>query len=299
MDVKKLISLLSGFNLPSGKLLFYVYATFIISQQPEQSMNNIEQLITLMERLRTPKTGCPWDLKQTNASIAAYTLEETHEALEAIERGDMDNLKEELGDLLFHIVFHSRIAEEQGDFNFDQVVEGIVAKMTYRHPHVFDQNHQSNTDEETLKQQWQDLKAKEKVSSSIAATRFGQSSISQSAIKRAVSLQQEAAEFGFDWPELSLVIDKLDEEVAELKQAIDSNNLKEISDELGDVLFVCLNIARHLKIEAEMSLRHTNQKFIRRFDYVKQQMQSSDINMSQQALDQMETFWQQSKSVVG
>jgi ATP diphosphatase len=244
-------------------------------------------------------------LKQTNASIAAYTLEETHETLDAIERDDMNNLKEELGDLLFHIVFHSRIAQERGEFDFDQVVEGIVAKMTYRHPHVFDQNHQANTDEETLKQQWQELKAKEKekekekASLGVASTHFGQSSSSQSAIKRAINLQQEAAEYGFDWPELSHVIDKLDEEVIELKQAIESGDLTHVSDELGDVLFVCLNIARHLKIEGEMSLRHTNQKFIRRFDYVKQQMQSADINMSQQVLDQMEAFWQQSKSVVG
>ncbi|MFT4650060.1 MAG: ATP diphosphatase [Polaribacter sp.] len=262
-------------------------------------MTSIEKLLTLMESLRTPKTGCPWDLKQTNASIAAYTLEETHEALDAIERDDMDNLKEELGDLLFHIVFHCRIAQERGAFDFEQVVEGIVTKMTYRHPHVFDQNHEASTDEETLKQQWQDLKAKEKVSSGAASAHFGHNSISQPAIKRAVSLQQEAAEYGFDWPKLSLVIDKLDEEVLELKQAIESGDLKHASDELGDVLFVCLNIARHLKIDAEMSIRHTNQKFVRRFDYVKQQMQSSDINMSQQALDQMEAFWQQSKSVVG
>lgn len=262
-------------------------------------MNSIDKLLTLMERLRTPKSGCPWDLKQTNASIASYTLEETHETLDAIERDDMENLKEELGDLLFHIVFHSRIAQERGAFDFDQVVEGIVTKMTHRHPHVFDQNHQANTDEESLKQQWSDLKAKEKESSGITSAPFGQSSASQSAINRAITLQQEAAEFGFDWPELSLVIDKLDEEVIELKQAIESGDLKHASDELGDVLFVCLNIARHLKIEAEMSLRDTNQKFIRRFDYVKQQMQSSELNMSQQALDQMEAFWQQSKSVVG
>ena len=131
------------------------------------------------------------------------------------------------------------------------------------------------------------------------STLFGQSSCSQSAIQRAINLQQEAAKYGFDWPELSHVIDKLDDEVMELKQAIENGDLTHISDELGDVLFVCLNIARHLKIEGEMSLRHTNQKFIRRFDYVKQQMQSADINMSQQALDQMEAFWQQSKSVVG
>lgn len=262
-------------------------------------MNNIKKLTDLMTALRTPETGCPWDLKQSNASIASYTLEETHEALDAIERDDMSNLKEELGDMLFHIVFHARIAQERGEFDFDQVVEGIVTKMTNRHPHVFDQNHDADTDEETLKQQWQDLKQKEKGATTVRPTRFGQDSAAQSALNRAISVQREAAEYGFDWPELRLVIDKLDEEVEELKQAIDSGDLTHISDELGDVLFVCLNIARHLKIDAEMSLRHTNQKFIRRFDYVKQQMSSSDINMSQQALDQMEAFWQQSKSVVG
>jgi ATP diphosphatase len=266
-------------------------------------MNNIEKLTNLMAALRTPETGCPWDLKQSNASIASYTLEETHEALDAIERDDMTNLKEELGDMLFHIVFHARIAQERGAFDFDQVVEGIVTKMTHRHPHVFDQNHiartDTKTDEETLKQQWLELKAKEKTTTGVKSVRFGHDSAAQSAINRAISLQQEAAKFGFDWPELGLVIDKLDEEVGELKQAIDSGDLTHISDELGDVLFVCLNIARHLKIEAEMSLRHTNQKFIRRFDYVKQQMQASDIKMNQQALDHMEAFWQQSKSVVG
>ena len=262
-------------------------------------MNNIDKLTNLMAALRTPETGCPWDLKQSNASIACYTLEETHEALDAIERDDMSNLKEELGDMLFHIVFHARIAQERGEFDFDQVVQGIVTKMINRHPHVFDQNHSTSKDEETLKQQWQDLKQKEKNASGSKSTRFGQDSASQSAINRAISVQREAAEYGFDWPELRFVIDKLDEEVGELKQAIDDGDLTHISDELGDVLFVCLNIARHLKIEAEMSLRDTNQKFIRRFDYVKQQMRSSDIDMSQQVLDQMEAFWQQSKSVVG
>ena len=263
-------------------------------------MNNIEKLTGLMAELRQPETGCPWDMKQSHASIACYTLEETHEALDAIERDDMDNLKEELGDMLFHIVFHCRIAEERGAFDFAQVVDGIVAKMTRRHPHVFDRNHSANTDEKALKQQWQTLKQQEKaVSQAKDEPRFGQNSRALSALSRATSLQQEAAEYGFDWPNLSLVIDKLDEEVIELKQAIASGDLAHISDELGDILFVCLNIARHAKIEAEMSLRNANQKFIRRFDYVKQQMQACGIDMHEQALEQMETFWQQSKSVVG
>ncbi|MFT5657312.1 MAG: ATP diphosphatase [Gammaproteobacteria bacterium] len=264
-------------------------------------MNNIEKLTSLMAALRTPETGCPWDLKQSNSSIAAYTLEETHETLDAIERDDMENLKEELGDMLFHIVFHARIAEERGAFDFVQVVDAIVEKMTRRHPHVFDQNHTADTDEETLKRQWQTLKQKEKVDTQAIRGEpgFGQDSSSQSALNRATIIQNQAAEYGFDWPNLGLVIDKLDEEVLELKQAIESGDLAHVSDELGDVLFVCLNIARHAKIKAEISLRSTNQKFIRRFDYVKQQMQASGINMSQQELEQMESFWQQSKSVVG
>jgi len=260
-------------------------------------MSNIEDLIEVMKALRDPDNGCPWDIKQTSASIASYTLEETHETLDAIERGDMDNLKEELGDLLFHIIFHARIAEENNLFNFSDVVEGIVTKMKRRHPHVFESDRSNQISDEALSVQWQSLKKEEKSDSPESA--FGANSAALSAIDRARVLQSEAAEFGFDWPHITHVIDKLEEEMLELKLAIKTDNSDEISDELGDMLFVCMNIARHAKVNAEMALRKTNQKFINRFAYVSGQMNIAGIEMNQQQLDRMEFFWQQSKSIVG
>lgn len=260
-------------------------------------MNSINDLIELMRELRDPQSGCPWDIRQTSASIAPYTLEETHEALDAIERNDMENLKEELGDLLFHIVFHARIAEEQGHFNFEDIVYGIVNKMKRRHPHVFDAHRSSPVNEEDLGEQWQALKKQEKP----VRTQFdfGADSASLSAISRTNVLQADAAELGFDWPHISAVMDKLEEETKELKAAIEANRPDQISDELGDLLFVCMNIARHTKVNAEMALRSTNRKFINRFEYVIEQMQSAGIEMNQQQLQDMEYFWQQSKSIVG
>lgn len=260
-------------------------------------MSSIDDLINVMKALRDPNHGCPWDIKQTSASIASYTLEETHEALDAIERDDMDNLKEELGDLLFHIIFHARIAEENHLFDFNDVAEGIVNKMKRRHPHVFEADRSNQISDEALSLQWQSLKNEEKSGSPDSA--FGASSASLSAINRAKVLQGEAAEFGFDWPHIANVVDKLEEEMNELKLAIESGNSDAISDELGDLLFVCMNIARHAKVDAEMALRRTNRKFINRFNYVSEQMKSAGIEMDSQQLDRMEYFWQQSKSIVG
>lgn len=260
-------------------------------------MSSIDDLIDVMKALRDPIHGCPWDIKQTSASIASYTLEETHEALDAIERDDMDNLKEELGDLLFHIIFHARIAEENHLFDFNDVAEGIVNKMKRRHPHVFEADRSNQISDEALSLQWQSLKNEEKSGSPDSA--FGASSASLSAINRAKVLQGEAAEFGFDWPHIANVVDKLEEEMDELKLAIESGNSDAISDELGDLLFVCMNIARHAKVDAEMALRRTNRKFINRFNYVSEQMKSAGVEMDSQQLDRMEYFWQQSKSIVG
>jgi MazG family protein len=260
-------------------------------------MSSIDDLIEVMKALRDPDNGCPWDIKQTSASIASHTLEETHETLDAIERGDMDNLKEELGDLLFHIIFHARIAEENNLFNFSDIVEGIVTKMKRRHPHVFESERSNQISDEDLSVQWQSLKKEEKSGSPESV--FGANSAALSAINRAKVLQNEAAEFGFDWPHITNVIDKLEEEMHELKLAIETDNSDEISDELGDLLFVCMNIARHAKVNAEMALRKTNRKFINRFDYVSEQMKIAGVEMNRQQLDRMEFFWQQSKSIVG
>lgn len=260
-------------------------------------MNNIDDLLELMKALRDPETGCPWDIRQSSASIAKYTLQETHETLDAIERGDKQNLKEELGDLLFHIVFHSRIAEENGDFNFIDVVESIVNKMQRRHPHVFGKDRGKKLDEATIKSQWQAMKAAEKPNR--PSDEFGDDSANLSAIHRAERLQHQAAEFGFDWPDIQPVLDKLDEELCELRESIATGDSEAIEDELGDLMFVCVNIARHRKINAEMALRRTNQKFIRRFEYVVEQMRLAGQPLNQQQLEQMEQFWQTSKSIVG
>jgi len=260
-------------------------------------MSAIENLLQVMKDLRHPDNGCPWDIRQTSASIAGYTLDETHELLDAIERDDTQNLKEELGDLLFNIVFHARIAEEQGQFTFDDVAQGITDKMLRRHPHVFGDTRDQEFNDETLSQQWQTLKQQEK--SNQARPELGEDSGSNSAIYRARQIQKDAAVFGFDWPDISPVFDKLEEELAELKHAFSTGDSRAISDEIGDLMFVCINLARHARVNAEMSLRNTNQKFLRRFAYVQQQMANAGIEMDQQQLEQMEYFWQESKSTVG
>jgi len=260
-------------------------------------MSAIENLLQVMKDLRHPDSGCPWDIRQTSASIAGYTLDETHELLDAIERDDTQNLKEELGDLLFNIVFHARIAEEQGQFTFDDVAQGITDKMLRRHPHVFGDTRDQEFNDETLSQQWQALKQQEK--SGQAKSGLGDDSGSNSAIYRARQIQKDAAAFGFDWPDISPVFDKLEEELAELKHAFSTGDSQAISDEIGDLMFVCINLARHARVNAEMSLRNTNQKFLRRFAYVQQQMANAGIEMDQQQLEQMEHFWQESKGTVG
>ena len=260
-------------------------------------MSAIENLLQVMKDLRHPENGCPWDIRQTSASIAGYTLDETHEVLDAIERADTENLKEELGDLLFNIVFHARIAEEQGQFDFDDVAQGITDKMLRRHPHVFGDTRNRQLSDETLSQQWQALKQAEKAG--LEKPDMSVDSGSNSAMYRARQIQKEAASFGFDWPDINPVFDKLEEELAELKYAFSTGDSNAISDELGDLMFVCVNLARHARVNAEMSLRGTNQKFLRRFAYVQQRMQDAGIEMNQQQLETMEQFWQESKTKVG
>jgi ATP diphosphatase len=267
-------------------------------------MSAIRNLLRVMEDLRNPETGCPWDIRQTSQSIAGYTLDETHELIDAIERDDTDNLREELGDLLFNIVFHARIAEEKGQFDFDDVAQGITDKMLRRHPHVFGDARDQQWSDETLSRQWQALKNEEKSRQQRGArgkasqAADADASSANSAIYRARQIQQDAAELGFDWPDINPVFDKLEEELGELRQAFATGDKDAISDELGDLMFVCVNLARHARVNAEMSLRRTNRKFQRRFAYVRQQMNAAGIEMQQGQLEQMERFWQESKSRV-
>ena len=260
-------------------------------------MTAIDDLLQVMENLRDPDTGCPWDIRQTSQSIAGCTLDETHELIDAIERSDSENLKEELGDLLFNIVFHARIAEERGEFDFNDVAQGISDKMRRRHPHVFGDARDRELSDETLSRQWLAIKQQEK--SARPAVGLGDDSGANSAIYRARQMQKDAATYGFDWPDIKFVFEKMEEELAELKQAFSEGDKEAISEEIGDLMFVCVNLARHAKVNAEMSLRNTNLKLQRRFAYVQQKMSAAGIEMEQQQLEQMERFWQEAKSHVG
>lgn len=259
-------------------------------------MTTLKDLTTLMAALRHPKSGCPWDIKQAAQSIASYTLEETYELLNAIENGDIENQKEELGDLLFHIVFYAQIATEQNQFDINDVIQTIVEKMTRRHPHVFETDHDNQLGDEELKLQWESHKQADKETPARVLDAVDHK---LPAMMRAQKLQDAAAEFYFDWPEVMPVLDKIEEEIAELREAMQTENQDHIKAEMGDVLFACINLARHVNVDAESALRQTNEKFIRRFDYVVQQMQNSGIEFSPDQLNQMEQFWQQSKKVTG
>ncbi len=214
-----------------------------------------------MGQLRDPKSGCPWDIKQNFRSIAPYTIEEAYEVADAIEQNDMNGLKSELGDLLFQVVFHAEMADEAGLFNFDDVVDAISKKMIERHPHVFEVGSPKlNSDEQT--EAWEKAKSKNKESviDGIANN--------LPELLKAVKLTRYAAVIGFDWPGIDQVFDKLTEEVDELKEAIESGNQSHMEEELGDILFVVANLARHLKVDPSSALRRTNQKFEKRFRMV-------------------------------
>ena len=251
-----------------------------------------------MARLRDPKTGCPWDVKQDFASIAPYTIEEAYEVADAIARGDMDDLRDELGDLLFQVVFHAQMARENNNFTLDDVINGICDKMERRHPHVF------GTDEQIAagvqSGDWEKHKEAERAKK--AEKKLGNPSLLDGIartlprLKRAQKLQDRAARVGFDWPDLGPVFDKLDEEVAELKEALYTpENTEHIADELGDILFVCTNLARKLNVDAEGALERSNIKFERRFAYIEKCLAEQNITLDEAGLDLMERYWVEAK----
>ncbi len=251
----------------------------------------IDRILTIMAALRAPETGCPWDLQQDFESIAPYTLEEAYEVVDAIERGDMADLQDELGDLLLQVVFHAQMAEEAGLFTFDDVAAGISDKMTRRHPHVFAD--QTDTTAEAVAQSWDDIKAAEKEASE---SLLDDVPIPLPALSRAVKLQKRAARIGFDWTEPAPIFDKLDEELRELRDAMQHGDPDAIEDEYGDVLFVIANLARHLDIDPEKALRRGNAKFTRRFQSVERQARAENDNLSAFSLDALEVFWQRAKA---
>jgi len=248
-----------------------------------------------MSALREPETGCPWDIKQTFKSVVPYTLEEAYEVADAIENGDMTELKSELGDLLFQIVFYAQMAKEQGEFDFDDVVDAVSDKLINRHPHVF--AGEDCKDEKSLHEAWEKTKSEERdeQANTGKATMLDGVAKALPALKRAQKLQKRASRVGFDWQEVEPVLDKLDEEILELREAMLKNNQSSIFEEAGDVLFSCVNLARHLDVDAEESLRGCNQKFEKRFGYIEKLLSQSNKTFQSCSLKELEALWQEAK----
>ncbi|MEX0956346.1 MAG: nucleoside triphosphate pyrophosphohydrolase [Rhizobiaceae bacterium] len=266
---------------------------------------DISRLIEIMAALRTPVTGCPWDLEQDFSTIAPYTLEEAYEVADSIQRGDMDDLREELGDLLLQVVYHARMAEEDGAFAFDDVVEGITTKMIRRHPHVF--GDEAARSAGMAKGMWEKIKAEEKAEKRARRTARGLSPedhgkgyldgvpVAHTALTRALKLQEKAAKVGFDWGAAGPVLDKIEEEIGELRAAIETGAKAGTEDEMGDVLFAVVNLARHLGIDPETALRGTNEKFRTRFHAVEAGLKEGGSSLEAASLDEMEALWQAAK----
>ena len=254
----------------------------------------IERLRTIMARLRDPDGGCPWDLQQTFATIAPYTIEEAYEVADAIERGDLGDLKEELGDLLLQVVFHARMAEEAGAFAFDDVADAISAKMVRRHPHVLGDARFADGAEQSAS--WETLKAGERAAKGTdRAGVLDDVPPGLPALLRAVKLTRRAARVGFDWPSADQVLDKLREELAELEVEIAAADHAKAREEFGDLLFVMANLARKLDIDPEDALRAANAKFIRRFHHIESRLADAGRKPEDSDLTEMDALWDEAK----
>lgn len=252
----------------------------------------INRLLSIMSRLRDPNGGCPWDLEQSFGSIAPYTIEEAYEVADAIEREDMNDLRDELGDLLFQVVFHAQIAKERGAFAFDDVVNAICDKMERRHPHVFGDARIENAAEQTIA--WDEHKRRERAMSSQSV--LDDVPLALPALTRANKLGKRAAEVGFEWPDTHGALDKVAEEVEELRAELSgSPDLARISNEMGDLLFSLVNVCRYMKIDPEASLRNANAKFERRFRYVERRLQERGTSPEQATLEEMDALWEEGK----
>ncbi|WP_299545875.1 nucleoside triphosphate pyrophosphohydrolase [uncultured Tateyamaria sp.] len=254
----------------------------------------IERLLEIMRRLRDPETGCPWDIEQTFRTIAPYTIEEAYEVADAIERGDWAELEGELGDLLLQSVYHTAMGEEAGHFSFQSVVTNISNKMVDRHPHVFgDESRDKSADQQT--RDWEAIKAAERAGKAQQGALDG---VAQNlpALLRAVKLQKRAARVGFDWPQTAQVLDKIIEEAAELVEARDTMGHEEMVDEMGDLLFVVANLARHLGVEPEEALRRTNAKFTRRFAAIETALSAQGKAPQDSSLEEMDALWDAAKA---
>ncbi|MCK1289982.1 nucleoside triphosphate pyrophosphohydrolase [Bradyrhizobium sp. 30] len=265
---------------------------------------DISRLIEIMAALRTPVTGCPWDLEQNFATIAPYTIEEAYEVVDAISRGDLDDLCEELGDVLLQVVFHAQMAEEQNAFAFGDVVEAITRKMIRRHPHVF-ADKDGDLASSHVKEVWDRIKAEEKAER--AARRPPQEAPShksllsgvkagQPALTRAMELQRKASTVGFDWNDPRAVLAKIREEADEIEAALDRNDSEGLAEETGDLMFAVVNLARHVDADPEAALRATNTKFERRFAYIERALEAQGRTLEQASLAEMDALWNEAKS---
>lgn len=259
------------------------------------SADPMERLLSVMARLRDPDGGCPWDLEQDFRSIARYTIEEAYEVVDAIERGDMGELKEELGDLLLQVVFHAQMAEEAGHFRFEDVAAAIADKMIRRHPHVFGTAQERDAESQT--RAWEAQKAAERAEKADRdASALANVPVALPALTRAEKLMKRAARVGFDWPDVAGVLAKVDEELAEVRDAVDEGDPAHIHEEIGDLLSTVVNAARKLGVDPETALRESNAKFERRFRAVEQQLTAKGSSVEEADLDAMEAEWLTAKS---
>ncbi len=266
---------------------------------------DIKDLIAIMARLRAPEIGCPWDLKQDFRSIAPYTVEEAYEVADAIERGDFDDLKDELGDLLLQVVFHAQMASEEDRFAFGDVVEAITTKLIRRHPHIFGDLDLS--DAAAVKERWDEIKAEEKAERAAKRAADGEAvkhhgvlsdvPVALPALARAEKLQKRAGKVGFDWNDPHAVLDKIREEISEIETELakPKHEPERVADEIGDLLFAVANLARHLKIEPETALMHANAKFVRRFGYIETALKARGRPLDDATLEEMEALWEEAK----
>lgn len=271
----------------------------------------LADLIAIMEQLRNPTGGCPWDLKQDFKSISPYTIEEAYEVVDAIDRGDRGDLCEELGDLLFQVVYHAQMASEEEAFNFDDVVQAISEKLIRRHPHVFG-NDELKSDLE-IRGMWERIKQEEKAAKQNSEVEspsiLDDIPVGLPALSRAVKLQNKAAKFGFDWPDASFVFDKIEEELQEVREAYEhvkskgeddrhvhsSHAQENLMEEIGDLMFVITNLARHMKIDPEQAARGANNKFCSRFSYIEQELQKAGRSLDEASLEEMDALWDEAK----
>jgi nucleoside triphosphate diphosphatase len=253
----------------------------------------MDRLRAIMARLRDPETGCPWDIDQDFGTIAPYTIEEAYEVADAIERQAWGELKGELGDLLFQAVYHAQMAEEAGHFDFDEVATAIADKMVERHPHVFgDESRDKSAEQQTA--DWEAVKAAERAAKARGGV-LDDVALGLPALMRAEKLQKRAARVGFDWPDIGHVVDKIAEEARELAEARDTLSQDEIAEEMGDLLFVMANLARHLKVDPETALRRANAKFTRRFAFIEAELAARGKRPEDSDLAEMDALWDEAK----